>query len=273
MSAPRVVIVGHVEWVTHALGVLPARGHIADLSQPLSEPAGGGGVAAVAAARLGARAVLLTAMGNDDLALRSRGELADRGVHVVAAQRDEPQTPVLTVTEPDAERTIMVVGDRLQARARDQIHAAALEGAAAAYYTGEDPNLLLAVRQAVPVLVVTGRRAEDLVAAGVRADVVVASRNDPDEDPSGLLAHLAPGAVVLTDGARGGVITTADGHEVAYAAAAPPAPVVDTYGCGDTFAAGLTVGLARRLPLADAVARAAAAGAECATWRGGIGPT
>ena len=45
-TAPRVVIIGHVEWVTHAQGQLPDRGRIADLRDPWSEPAGGGGVAA-----------------------------------------------------------------------------------------------------------------------------------------------------------------------------------------------------------------------------------
>ncbi len=272
MSAPRVVIVGHVEWVTHALGTVPARGHIADLRDAFAEPAGGGGVAAIAAARLGARVVLLSAFGDDPAAEASLDIMRRSGVDVAAARRAAPQTPVLTITEPDGERTIMVVGERLQASAADALHGAVLEGAAAAYYTGEDPALLRAVRDHVPVLVVSARRRADLVAAGVTADVVVGSRRDPDEDPRGIPEGLRPRWFVHTDGRNGGVIVTADGTETVYQPVPPPGRVVDTYGCGDTFAAGLTVGLARGLTVADAAALGAREGAACTTWRGGVGP-
>lgn len=272
MSAPRVVIVGHVEWVTHARGVLPGRGHIADLRDAFAEPAGGGGVAAAASARLGADTTLITALGNDDAARESERMLLSRHVNVVAGARDAPQTPVLTVTEPDGERTIMVIGERLQARASDRLVGAAVAGAGAVYYTGEDPEVLSAVRDSVPVLVVSGRRRGDLVRAGVRPDVIVASAHDPDEQVHDLPDGLRPDWTVLTEGARGGTLFGRTGDTQRYTADAPPGAVVDSYGCGDSFAAGLTVGLARGLDINGAVALGAAAGAACATWRGGIGP-
>ena len=272
MSAPRVVIVGHVEWVTHALGRLPARGHIADQRGAFGEPAGGGGGAAVAAARLGAHTTLVTALGGDAAAQTAAQVLAARGVELTAAARAAAQTPVLTITEPDGERTIMVIGERLQARVDDGLHLTVATGSGAAYYTGEDAALLSEIRARVPLLVVTARRLEDLVTAGVRADVVVGSANDPDEDPRGLPVGLTPAWTVLTDGARGGTVIAHDGTVRRYPAVAPSAPAIDSYGCGDTFAAGLTVGLARGLDIDGAIALGATAGAECATWRGGIGP-
>jgi len=273
MTTPRVVIVGHVEWVTHALGEVPARGHIADLHDAFTEPAGGGGVAAVAAARLGAQVCLLTAFGDDPAAERSSSLLRGAGVDLAAVRRPTAQTPVLTITDVAGERTIMVVGDRLQARAADGIHEAALAGAAAAYYTGEDPALLAEVRARVPILVVSARRRADLVAVGVTPDVLVGSLNDPDEDPRDLPHDLRPPWLVHTDGRNGGVIIAADGTRSRYLPASPPGDVIDTYGCGDTFAAALTVGLGRGLSVADAAAIGARAGAACTTWRGGIGPT
>jgi ribokinase len=48
--------------------------------------------------------------------------------------------------------------------------------------------------------------------------------------------------------------------------------MVDSYGCGDTFAAVLTVSLGAGASLDDAATAAARAGAACATWRGGLGP-
>ncbi|MEI7794587.1 MAG: PfkB family carbohydrate kinase, partial [Thermoleophilia bacterium] len=133
---PRVVIIGHVEWVTHALGRVPDRGHIADLHDPWCEPAGGGGVAAVAAARLGAHVTLVTAFGDDPTGSESRRILEDRGVSAVASRATGPQTPVLTIIEPGGERTIMVVGPRMQARASDLTGTDLFAVADAVYYTG-----------------------------------------------------------------------------------------------------------------------------------------
>ncbi len=269
-SPGAVAVVGHVEWVTHALGALPERGHIADLREALTEPAGGGGVAACAAARLGAAVTLYTAFGDDDCAREAARLLAARGMTVHGARRTGSQTPVLSISEEDGERTIMVIGGRLQPTVADDLPWDAIARGGAVYYAAEDPAVL-ALCRAAPALVVTARRVDDLRAAGVRADVLVASANDPAEDPGVLPPSLAPGAVVLTDGARGGIIREAGRPARPYAALPAPGPVIDSYGCGDSFAAGLTVGLARGLPLDDAVAMGARAGAACATWRGGLG--
>ncbi len=51
-DAPRIAVVGHVEWVTFALGELPPVGEIAVLREPFDEPAGGGAVSAVRLAEL-----------------------------------------------------------------------------------------------------------------------------------------------------------------------------------------------------------------------------
>jgi ribokinase len=68
---------------------------------------------------------------------------------------------------------------------------------------------------------------------------------------------------VKTEGVRGGV---ADGRR--YEAATPPAPIVDTYGAGDSFGATLTIALARGDDLDDALALAARAGAAVITGKG-----
>ncbi len=270
-AAPSVAVIGHVEWVTHALGAPPAPGAIVDLVNPIAEPAGGGGVAAAAAARLGARVALFTALGDDPSAQRAGAEMAARGVEVHGASRAAPQTPVLSITHADAERTILVVGARLQPRAADDLPWGLLSDVDAAYYAGEDPGVLAGAR-AARHLVVTARRIEDIISAGVRADVVLGSANDPDEDPSALPADLMPPVVILTDGARGGRVIAGAHPPRHYAAIAPPGRTIDTYGCGDSFAAGVTTGLARGLEIDDAIALGARAGALCATWRGGIGP-
>lgn len=270
-AAASVGVVGHVEWVTHALGEVPSRGAIADLTDPLEEPAGGGGVAAAAVARANGACLLFTALGDDANASHAATRLGGMHIEVAAATRAAAQTPVLSITGGDGERTIMVIGDRLQARGDDPLPWTRMSGLDGLYYAGEDPSVLSRAREA-RVLVVTGRRVADLIEAGIRADVVVASAADEDEDPWGMPGPIAPGAIVVTEGARGGVLVPAGQAPRRYDAVAPPGPVVDTYGCGDTFAAILTVALAAGATLDQAAARAARASAHCATWRGGLGP-
>ena len=66
-----------------------------------------------------------------------------------------------------------------------------------------------------------------------------------------------------TEGVRGGV---ANGRR--YEPASPPAPIVDTYGAGDSFGAALTFALGRGDELEVALAFAARAGAAVITGKG-----
>ena len=76
---------------------------------------------------------------------------------------------------------------------------------------------------------------------------------------------------MATVGQLGGTYTVggrAPGH---YQAVQVPGPVQDTYGAGDSFAAGLTYGLAEGLSVEDAIALAARTGASALTRRGAHG--
>jgi ribokinase len=267
--APRVAVVGHVEWVTHARGHVPAVGQIAHLGDWFDEPAGGGAVTAAQVARLGADCHFYTALSDDGFGEASRQKLLEGGVNVLAAPRTEAQTRALTVVDPSGERTILVTGARLSPRIDDPLPWGELARCDAAFFTGHDPRTLIAARSARH-LVVTARRLASLVESGVRADVVVASAADPDEafDPASL--PVPPRAFVFTEGRRGGRIVVA-GRERRFEPASPPGPSIDAYGAGDSFAGGLTVGLARGLPLDEAVALAARCGAAALTGRGGLG--
>ena len=69
----RVAVVGHVEWVEFVRGDhVPAAGEIVHATDSFEEPAGGGAVAAVQLARMAGDSTLVTALGRDDLAERSR---------------------------------------------------------------------------------------------------------------------------------------------------------------------------------------------------------
>jgi ribokinase len=84
--------------------------------------------------------------------------------------------------------------------------------------------------------------------------------------PERLLA-LGARAVVVTRGAHGAELHTADGsqHIPAY-----PVTVVDTTAAGDTFCGALCARLAKGDALPDALRYAAAAGALCTTGAGAV---
>jgi ribokinase len=99
----------------------------------------------------------------------------------------------------------------------------------------------------------------------------VGSGADPDEQYRMGTLDPPPAVVVTTEGARGGAFVTDRGEAGRWQAAAPPGPIRDAYGAGDSFAAALAVGLGRDLPLRDALDLAARAGAAALCRRGGGG--
>ena len=270
-TRPRVAVVGHVEWLTHGLGRMPAPGEITYLTDPIDEPAGGGGVSAAQVAKLGAECLFFTALGRDEAGRRAAEVLEGVGVRVLAAVRDAPQTRALSAAGTVTDRAIAVIGAAASAGIEDALPWDDLAGCDAAYFTGHDSATLAAARRA-RALVVTSRRLTQLVESGVRADVLVASATDPSEavDPDAL--PVPPGVIVWTQGAAGGHWEADGGGSGRWEAVPPPAPPVDSYGCGDSFVAGLTVGLGRGLALGDALVLGARCGAACITGRGALGP-
>ncbi len=264
----RVGVVGHTEWVDFAVCErLPRPGEIQEGRESFSVAAGGGAVAAVQLRKLAGSAFFLTALGDDEAGERARTDLERRGLELGAALvTGSAQRRAFTFLTDDHERTITVLGERLvPSRARDDLDWARCGNADAVYFTGGDAGALHAAREA-RVLVATPRARAAIAASGVRVDVLVASAEDAGESVAGI--EPAPGRVVLTSGAQGGRWTGAEGDSGRWVAAELPGPAVDAYGCGDSFAAGLTYGLGADLGLEGALELAARCGAHCLTGRG-----
>src|SRR4051794_36630462 len=239
----RTAVVGHVEWVEFAsVARVPRQGEIVTARGSFSEPAGGGGVAAVQLARLAGECTLYTALGDDDVGRRARGRLESLGVRVVAAIRTgEPTRRAFTFVDDAGERTITVLGKRLQPERDDPLAWDELGDVDAVYFTAGGPDALRAARAARTV-VATARVMDVIAAAGVPLDAVIGSGADTGERYREY--SPAPALVVATAGAAGGTWTAAEGRTGEWAAATPPGPTADAYGCGDSFAAGLTFALA-----------------------------
>jgi ribokinase len=266
-------VVGHTEWVDFAVVErLPRPGQILEGREAFSAAGGGGAVAAVQLARLaGPGAFFLTVLGDDDAGRWARADLEGRGLALSAATPPGlPQRRAFTHLTDDHERTITVLGERLApSRVRDaDLDWGRCAGADAIYFTGGDAGALEEARRA-RVLVATPRAREALHAARVQLDVLVASGSDAGEAVEAF--DPPPRHVVLTAGAAGGSWSGLDGTSGTWGAAALPAPPVDAYGCGDSFAAGLTFGLGTGLALPAALELAARCGAHCLTGRGPYG--
>ena len=268
MSVVRVAVVGHVEWADFAVVErLPLPGEIVRASHHWEDPGGSGAVAAVQLVKLAGAASFYTALSADARGVEAAARLRGSGVQLHAAQRSEPQRRAFVHLDAAGERTISVLGERIVARGTDALPWEELSGFDAVYFTGGDADALRAAR-AARVLVATPRAAETLLTAGVQLDALVNSANDraeADFDPAAM--QPPPRHVVSTLGAEGGRWIAGE-ESGAWKAAPLPGPPVDAYGCGDSFAAGLTYGLAASLPMAEAVALAARCGAACLTGRG-----
>jgi len=270
-GTPSVAVVGHVEWVQFArVEHVPAPGEVAHARDGFEEPAGGGAVAAVQLARLAGTATLLTALGGDEEGRRSRGRLTELGVEVRSALRSERTRRAVTLVDARRERTITTFGERLEPRGDDDLGWERLRGVDAVYFTAGDERALRATRAASRI-VVASPRARHALGHGVKLDALVLSAHDNVE-----LGELARGqseaqVVVLTEGERGGRYRTREGREGRYGPASVPGEPVDSYGCGDSFAAGFAYGLAVGLELEDALALGARCGAICMTGRGPYG--
>jgi ribokinase len=264
----RVAAIGHVEWIEFVRGDhVPAAGEIVHAHDSFEEPAGGGAVAAVQLARLAGGATFLTALGDDELARRTRARLAELGVTVRDATRESPTRRGLTFLDAHGERTIITIGERLAPHGRDALDWDDLHKADGVYLTAADGEALHAAR-AAGVLVASPRAGRVLAEERVRLDALVYSDKDELETAFARALEPAPTLLVATRGAGGGRYETAQGQTGSWPAAELPGPIADTYGAGDSFAAALTFALAQGRDPDAALALAARAGAHCLTGRG-----
>jgi ribokinase len=267
----RAAVVGHVEWIEFGrVEHVPAPGEIVHVSESWQEPAGGGAVAAVQLAKLAGEATLYTALGDDDVGHRAKAGLEALGLQVRAVFRPEAQRRGYVHIDAAGERTITVIGSRLGPRGDDPLPWDELAGTEALYFTAGDAAAARAAR-AASTMVASARGLEVLQEAAVELDALVASARDRGERYEAGQLDPPPRMVVRTEGRDGGSYETEAGDTGRWEATAPPGPVSDVDGAGDSFAAGLTYALGEGLPVEEAIALAARTGAAALARRGAHG--
>jgi ribokinase len=264
----KVAVVGHVEWVQFArVPKVPAAGTVLHAREDFEEPAGGGAVAAVQLARLAGSAMLFTALGDDEHGRRSLERLTQLGVSVHRVLRAAPTRRAVTLVDDGLERTIITFGERLEPHAEDtSLPWEQLAEMDAVYFTAGDVGALRSARAAT--VLVASPRARHALGHDIPLDALVLSHGDATERGEAERAENDARLIALTDGERGGSYSLRDGNGGSWQPAVLPGEALDSYGCGDSFAAGLTFGLGAGLEVAEAFSLAARCGATCLTGRG-----
>ncbi|RSM82265.1 ribokinase [Amycolatopsis sp. WAC 01375] len=237
-------------------------------------PGGKGANTAVAAARLGADVALLGAVGDDPYGELLKRSLAESGVNTGSLRTSERPTGIAYITvTPDGENSILVSPGANSGLRPEDID---LDGAEIVVLSLEIP--LETVEHAVAKAVENGVKtllnlspAAELSAKTLQGlDVLLVNEHEAafllgGEADFPKLLDLGPKAAVVTLGAKGAAVVTADGvTEVS----SPKVEAVDTTGAGDAFAGALATSLAKGEGLADAARRAVKVAAITVTRQG-----
>ena len=269
LKSLKLAVVGHQEWVTFLeVDALPRPGRIGRASRDLEEPAGAGAVIAVQLARLtGQRVLFFTALGRDAIGQRSEQRLRELGVEPVVAWRDQPSRRGISLMDPSGDRAITVIGERLMPTAEDDLNWERLADCDGVFVSATDCDGLRQARQA-RILSATPRLGLSVLQqASVPLDALIGSALDPGEQVPENYLNPAPSVRIATEGEAGGVLIPGGRFDAVQL----PGPMVESYGCGDSFAAGVTAGLSAGWSTHQAVALGARCGAACATRFGPYG--
>ena len=184
---------------------MPRGGEIVHAWETWAQAGGGGAVAALQLARLGARRVLFTALGDDELGRRARESCeAARGSGARLRSRPSPSAArSATSTSTASARSPCSATSCGRAASDGELPWEELERADAVYFVSGDAAALRQARRA-RVLVATARELATLEAGGVELDALVGSGEDDGEryQPGDL--DPPPELVVSTSGALGG---------------------------------------------------------------------
>ena len=263
----KLAVIGHVEWVTFLkVDQFPIAGEISHAKDCFEEAAGGAAVAAVQMARLIDGPVdLITSLGNDNYGEKCYQRLTKLGLNLKVAWRDKPTRKGISLISKDGERAITVIGERLQPIGSDNLPWGDMKNYDGIFITATDKEGIRLAREA-KFLSATPRTGEKtLKNSKVKINALIGSALDPGEEINHDELIPKPDIYIATKGKSGGTIFP---YNQSYKSITPSSKEIDTYGCGDCFAGGVTTALSANLSLNQAIKIGAYCGAECSTHYG-----
>ena len=237
-------VVGHVEWINFLrVDQLPTPGVISHSEQSLEFPAGGGSIVAKTLSELTENQIhFFTALGNDDYGERCFKILSTMGIKLHVAWRDKPTRRGFSMIDSKGERAITVIGERLAPNSKDNLDWSILNKMDGIFITASDSTIFKMARSA-SILCATPRVGINTINnSNVLLDGLIGSNLDPGEVFSLSELSVKPKYTIKTEGEKGGIIYPGG----RYKALENKKLKVDSYGCGDSFAAGILYGMASK---------------------------
>jgi ribokinase len=237
-------VVGHVEWINFLkVDQLPKPGVISHSKKSIEYPAGGGSIIAKTLSELSLNQVqFFTALGNDEYGDKSFKILSRMGIKLHVAWRDKPTRRGFSLIDSEGERAITVIGERLAPHYEDNLDWNILKKMDGIFITASDSEIFKMARSA-PILCATPRVGLNTInKSNVLLDGLIGSNLDPGEVFSFSELSLKPKYTIKTEGENGGIIFPGG----RYKAIKNKKLKVDSYGCGDSFAAGILFGMASK---------------------------
>jgi len=260
-------VIGHVEWINFLeVDNLPKAGLICHSKRSLEMPAGGGGVIAKTLRDITNGDVhFFTSLGNDLYGIQTKKIFEKMGIDLHIAWRNTPTRKGFSVVDKSGERSITIVGDRLAPSAEDNLSWNLLKEMDGIFITAADEDIFK-ISRSCPILCATPRVGIQTISnSQVFLDALIGSNLDPDEIFS--LSDLSniPRLIIKTEGKDGGILYPGG----RFKAVQNDFPIIDSYGCGDSFAAGILFGLASKWNIEKTVKLGTVLGGNCI---GNFGP-
>jgi ribokinase len=270
----RILVIGSIalDEVVHLDSPLRPGGHLAGHWQG-ARVGGGAANTAMALARAGDEAVVISAVGADEYGTWLVREIEALGVITKHIHRHAAETTrSLIVLDLLGERTVINL-----ARAPVPLPWDLAEMAAdACYVRSTDPALTPILQQRVARGGLVVAHVPPTAEGSRPAQVLVASASDLDPaflaDPFAAARRVAGETLEWLVLTRGGEGATAYGRDWTLRHGAPKIEVVDSTGAGDVFAAGLTHALARGMPMREALRHGVDWGAASVRYAGTVPP-
>ncbi|MBF0353877.1 MAG: hypothetical protein HQL43_01405 [Alphaproteobacteria bacterium] len=267
----RILVMGTIAFdhVIRLKAPLIAGGHQNGIDRG-SRLGGGGANAAVALARAGDTALLVSALGNDLAGEALKGELLALGVDLSLTLRlEDDSSRSIVMTDTMGERSIVNLQRLMESDPPWRI----LKADADALYVRSRQEGLASLLSKMADRMTVVAHVPPTAPASVPAQILVGSESDLDQaflaDPFAKGRTVSAGRltwIVITRGSKGAEAFGPDGAHLTQPAR--QVDVVDSTGAGDAFAAGLTHALARHLPMPTALEIAVAWGTAATQYDG-----
>ena len=237
----RFAVIGHNEWINFLdVDKLPKPGIISHAKRNMEMPAGGGSVIAKTLLELTKGEVhFFTSLGNDYYGKQSHKILQNMGLNLHVAWRNKPTRKGFSLVDAKGERSITIIGERLEPRFKDNLKWDILSKMDGIFITAGDQKLFTIARKS-KILCATPRVGINIINnSKIIIDALIGSNIDPGENYKLSDLILKPKYIIKTEGEKGGIISPG-GRFSAHQSHKK----IDSYGCGDSFAAGIIYGLA-----------------------------